>query len=173
MPDSLTFIMRRTEDPFAWIKASEEKRLNRYREPREARNPELWVSNKYNFSDPQTRLEDVPEEGCTVGGCISAIQKSWNAIHLANEGRRRNEDEPIEDIQIRINRIQKNLGIQPYRFRELDDIGYYDELAEDEARQREGYDDEPIITTEEEAELRREEIEVEKETNNWKNSGRC
>jgi len=162
----------RSKDPFSWIEASEEKRLNRYREPKEARNPELWVSSRYDFTDPAVWREYVPEERCIIGGkeyvpsvgaCISAIQKSWISIKRANEGKeRRNEDEPIEDIMIRVNRIQKNLGMLPYRFSELEAIGYYDEQEEDEARQiawgedEDDGQDEPVFFSQEERDLWRE-----------------
>jgi len=152
----------RNKDPFEWIKQYETERVIRYRCPQEARNPELWDSTKYDFADPDVWREYVPEEKCTVGACVSAIRKSWDVIQIANRGARRDENETVEDIMIRINRIQRNLGVQPYRFQELEEIGYYNEQAEDEARQRvweDEDDDRPVIYSEEEAQLRREEIE--------------
>ena len=32
-----------------------------------------WVSDLYDFSDPEIRLKYVPEMGCSVGGCISML----------------------------------------------------------------------------------------------------
>ena len=38
-----------------------------------------WVSDLYDFSDPEIRLKYVPEMGCSVGGCISMLRKSWKS----------------------------------------------------------------------------------------------
>lgn len=169
----LVTISMRNKDPFEWIKQYETERVNRYKVPKEVRNPQLWDSTRYDFTDPAVWKEYVPHERCTVGACISAIRKNWDIIQIGNRAARRDENETVEDIMIRINRIQRNLGVQPYRFLELEEIGYYDEQEEDEARQRawgihevDDYD-EPVIYSEEEIELRREEIEANAEVDDW------
>ena len=43
-----------------------------------------WQSNKYDFSDPNVRLEYVPEMGCSVGGCIS--EKSYGKVTRLPDG---------------------------------------------------------------------------------------
>lgn len=165
----LVTISMRNKDPFEWIKQYETERVNKYRVPKEVRNPELWNSTKYDFTDPDVWREYVPREKCTVGACVSAIRKSWDIIQIANRGARRDENETVEDIMIRINRIQRNLGVHPYRFQELEEIGYYNEQAEDGARQSiwEDEDDDGSVIYSEEAELRREEIESMAEVDDW------
>ena len=35
-----------------------------------------WISDLYDFDDPNVREEWVHEMGCSVGGCISMLKKS-------------------------------------------------------------------------------------------------
>jgi hypothetical protein len=38
-----------------------------------------WESDLYDFSDPEVRLKYVPQLGCSVGGAISMLRKSWKS----------------------------------------------------------------------------------------------
>ena len=38
-----------------------------------------WESDLYDFSDPEVRLVYVPQLGCSVGGAISMLRKSWKS----------------------------------------------------------------------------------------------
>ena len=42
-----------------------------------------WISDKYQFDDPNVREEWVEEMNCNVGGCISMLRKSWIAYKIA------------------------------------------------------------------------------------------
>ncbi len=35
-----------------------------------------WVSDLYDFNDPNVRNEYVAKMGCSVGGCISVLKKA-------------------------------------------------------------------------------------------------
>lgn len=68
-----------------------------------------WISDKYDFSDPDVRLEYVPEMSCSVGGCISMLSKSWTAYKIA---RREGYADRCLELEHRINSIQEALGIE-------------------------------------------------------------
>jgi hypothetical protein len=72
-----------------------------------------WESNKYDFSDPDVRLEYVREMGCSVGGCISMLRKSWAAYKIA---RREGCAVRCLELENRINRIQEPLGLEQCSF---------------------------------------------------------
>jgi hypothetical protein len=75
-----------------------------------------WESDLYDFSDPEVRLKYVPELGCSVGGAISMLRKSWKSYKTAR--REGYEDRRLE-LEYRINSIQDcryyNL-LRTYRF---------------------------------------------------------
>lgn len=66
--------------------------------------------------------EYVPEMGCSVGGCISALRKSCTAYRIAGRN-----GEPRGDLAWRINRLQTSLGVERSNFPELEG-----ELTDDE-----------------------------------------
>jgi hypothetical protein len=72
---------------------------------------ESWISSKYDFTDLHVREEYVPEIGCSVGGCISALRKSWRAYYIAGRN-----GEPRNDVAHRIVSIQSALGIERSQF---------------------------------------------------------
>jgi len=40
-------------------------------------------SDLHDFSDPDVRLKYVPQLGCSVGGAISMLRKSWKSYKAA------------------------------------------------------------------------------------------
>ena len=113
-----------------------EKWLASYERRRRSRNPKEpngWISSKYDFSDPNVRLGYVREMGCSVGGCISALKRSWKAYRIAG---RNGEPGLRSDLAYRIVSIQTALGIERSDFPELEGMNIDEELEE-----REGEDD--------------------------------
>src|SRR5437016_12963264 len=76
---------------------------------------ESWISTKYDFTDPNVRLEYVPEMRCSVGGCISALKGSWKAYRIAGRN-----GEPRADLAYRIRNLQLAMGIPTTEFEELE-----------------------------------------------------
>ena len=72
-----------------------------------------WESDLYDFSDPEVRLEYVPELGCCVGGAISMLRKSWKSYKAA---RREGYEDRCLELEYRINSIQRALGIEECSF---------------------------------------------------------
>jgi hypothetical protein len=72
-----------------------------------------WISDKYDFSDPDVRLDFVPEMGCSVGGCMSALKRSWKSYKAA---RREGYADRCLELEYRINSIQAALGIEECSF---------------------------------------------------------
>jgi hypothetical protein len=72
-----------------------------------------WESDLYDFSDPEIRLKYVPEMGCSVGGCISMLRKSWKSYKAA---RREGYEDRCLELEDRINSIQRALGIEECSF---------------------------------------------------------
>jgi hypothetical protein len=72
-----------------------------------------WESDLYDFSDPEVRLEYVPELGCCVGGAISMLRKSWKSYKAA---RREGYEDRCLELEDRINSIQRALGIEECSF---------------------------------------------------------
>lgn len=95
---------------------------------------ESWQSNKYDFSDPNVRLEYVSEMGCSVGGCISALKRSWKAYRIAG---RNGEPGLRSDLAYRIVSIQTALGIERSDFPELEGMNIDEELEELQAKREE------------------------------------
>jgi hypothetical protein len=72
-----------------------------------------WESNKYDFSDPDVRIEWVQEMACTVGGCISMLKKSWRSYKAA---RHEGYADRCLELENRINSIQRALGLEENQF---------------------------------------------------------
>jgi hypothetical protein len=68
-----------------------------------------WESDFYDFSDPEVRLVYVPQLGCSVGGAISMLRKSWKSYKAA---RREGYADRCLELEDRINSIQRALGIE-------------------------------------------------------------
>ena len=68
-----------------------------------------WESDLYDFSDPEVRLKYVPQLGCSVGGAISMLRKSWKSYKAA---RREGYEDRCLELEYRINSIQSALGIE-------------------------------------------------------------
>ena len=95
-----------------WIEDYENRRHSKQlKEPKEN---SFWLSTKYDFSNPDVRLEYVPEMGCSVGGCISALKRSWKAYKIAGRN-----GEPRGDIAWRIRNLQLTMGIKTTDFEML------------------------------------------------------
>jgi hypothetical protein len=94
-----------------WLKGYIAKRESNM-EPNES-----WTSTKYDFTDPQVRLEHVPEMGCNVGGCVSALKRSWKAYRIA----KRYSSGEERYLAYRIRSIQCALGIEQ-SFPELEEM---------------------------------------------------
>jgi len=62
-----------------------------------------WESDLYDFSDPEVRLVYVPELGCSVGGAISMLRKSWKSYKAARR-------EGYEDRCLELARFKGLLG---------------------------------------------------------------
>lgn len=161
-----------------WIEISERKRHSRqFKEPSES-----WQSNRYDFSDPDVRLEMVPEMGCTVGACISALKGSWTNWRIAGRNR-----EPRDDLKYRIRRIESSLGIEE-SFPELEGMDGDEESGEEignedltsdeqqalreEKRQNDGewdFETDPLSSelTPLDKQMLKEETEVEQQNDDW------
>jgi hypothetical protein len=134
---------------------------------------ENWMSSKYDFSDPNVRLEYVPEIGCNVGGCISSLKKSWKAYRIA----KRYSSGEERYLAYRIRSIQSALAIEQTDFEELN--GLIPEESEDEVQLRREEEESDFGTTSEQEEtdssewskldrqLLKEEQEAEEEQENW------
>jgi hypothetical protein len=114
---------------------------------------ENWISTKFDFSDPNVRLEYVPELRCNVGGCISSLKKSWKAYRIA----KRYSPQETRYLSFRIRTLQEALGIETTDFEELD--GLLPEESIDGVNQ--STEDEELSN--EEATLCREELQAEAE----------
>jgi hypothetical protein len=97
-----------------WLRNYEYQRHSR-KNPKEPN--ESWQSSKYDFTDPNVRLEYVPEMGCSVGGCISSLKRSWRVFEIAGRN-----GEPRGDLAWRINHVQDTLGIPLTEFEEYPGI---------------------------------------------------
>jgi hypothetical protein len=131
---------------YRWLKRYESKRH---------KDGDSWVSTKYDFTDPTTRLEYVPEVGCSVGACISALKRSWKGYRIAGRN-----GEPRDDIAYRIRNLQSALGIEQ-SFSELGE-----ESAEVLTKSTETEEDTSEWSTLDK-QLLKEERESEKESDDW------
>ncbi len=146
------------------------ERLRHSKQPKELK--ESWQSSKFDFTDPNVRLEYVPDMGCSVGGCISALKRSWKAYYIAGRN-----GEPRGDLAWRINSLQSSLGIEKSTFPELEGMMMDDEENNEELQlKREEHQEEWNLNlgtneemdewSEEDKQLLKEELEAEKE-NDW------
>ena len=71
------------------------------------------MSDKYDFSNTDVRNEYVAEMGCSVGGCISMLRKSWKSYKAA---RREGYADQRLELEHRINSIRAALGIEECSF---------------------------------------------------------
>jgi len=149
-------IMRRSKDSFAWIKASEEKRLNRLRVP-----SETFVSDKYDFSPGawnQTREIYIPSLNMRVGPAIRSLETNHKARCT-----KRKKGEPYGDTSCLILKLQAGLGMEQFDFlkQEAEEAGYTPQEYEREYEHLWGVgteDDNMEFMSEEEKQLRREEL---------------
>jgi hypothetical protein len=120
---------------------------------------EGWTSTKYpeieNMHWSEIAAIYVPELQMRWGSACSALKKSW--FHLKLLKRR---GEYAGDIQWRIQKIQRSLGIPVTQFEELEGLN----LAESEFESEDGLNDQSSSDGEqwskEEVQLRREEAEA-------------
>jgi hypothetical protein len=72
-----------------------------------------WISDLYGLSDPDVRSGYVAEMGCSVGGCISSLKRSWKFYKAA---RREGYADRCLELENRINSIQRALGLEENQF---------------------------------------------------------
>jgi hypothetical protein len=89
-----------------------------------------WQSSKYDFNDPQVRLEYVPEENCSVGGCMSALRKLWKGYKAGQSGER-------SYFAWKIRKIQSSLGLELSTFPETEGMDDDEELQLKQEEQQE------------------------------------
>ncbi|MGA9150674.1 MAG: hypothetical protein WBZ36_08850 [Candidatus Nitrosopolaris sp.] len=133
------------------------------RHSKQSKEPnELWHSSKYDFSDPDVRLEYVPEMGCSVGGCISALKKLWKSYKIAGRN-----GEPRGDIAWNIRNLQGSLGIERSHFPELEGMDDDEENILKSEEDEENFGTNEPYWSEEDKQLLKEELEAEKENDDW------
>jgi len=140
-----------------WLKDYEARRHSKPKELKES-----WQSSKYDFSDPDVRLEYVPEMGCSVGGCISALKKLWKSYKIA-----RRNGEPRGDIAWNIRNLQGSLGIERSHFPELEGMDDDEENILKSEEDEENFGTNEPYWSEEDKQLLKEELEAEKENDDW------
>ena len=141
-----------------WLRDYEARRHSK--QPKELK--ESWQSSKYDFSDPDVRLEYVPEMGCSVGGCISALKKLWKSYKIAGRN-----GEPRGDIAWNIRNLQGSLGIERSHFPELEGMDDDEELQLKSEEDEENLGTNEPYWSEEDKQLLKEELEAEKENDDW------
>lgn len=112
-----------------------EKWLASYERRRRSKNPlepsEGWQSSKYDFSNPDVRLEYVPEMGFNVSGCISGLKKLWKSYKIAGRN-----GEPRSWQAYSINKIQGALGLELSSFPETEGMtNDFEEQTDEEEKQ--------------------------------------
>lgn len=122
-----------------------------------------WQSSKYDFTDPHVREEYVPEENCSVGGCMSALRKLWKGYKAGQSGER-------SYFAWKIRKIQSSLGLELSTFPETEGMDEEQEsegMMDDEEQQESDGEWNLNPSTEEWSEedkrLLKEELEAEKE----------
>src|ERR1700751_3431599 len=141
-----------------WLRDYEARRHSK--QPKELK--ESWQSSKYDFSDPDVRLEYVPEMGCSVGGCISALKKLWKSYKIAGRN-----GEPRGDIAWNIRSLQGSLGIERSHFPELEGMDDDEENILKSEEDEENFGTNEPYWSEEDEQLLKEELEAEKENDDW------
>jgi hypothetical protein len=137
--------------------------LRDYERSRHSKQPnESWQSSKYDFSDPDVRLEYVPEMGCSVGGCISALKKLWKSYKIAGRN-----GEPRGDIAWNIRNLQGSLGIERSHFPELEGMDDDEENMLKSEEDEENFGTNEPYWSEEDKQLLKDELKAEKENDDW------
>ncbi|MGC2572292.1 MAG: hypothetical protein WA364_12340 [Candidatus Nitrosopolaris sp.] len=84
--------------------------------------PSSWHSTKYPLEDlswDEIRNLPVPEMQCSFGGACEAMRKSWFHYKMLKK-----EGDRGWDIILRINKIQRALGIEMTEFRDGPDLSW-------------------------------------------------
>ena len=109
--------MTRDRDFQKWLRDYEERRTN---PDIEFRMPSAWHSTKYDLESMswnEIREIYLPEIQMTWGVACEAMRKSWFSYKMSKR-----EGDRGWDIILRINRIQRALGIKMTEFRDGPDI---------------------------------------------------
>ena len=92
----------------------------------------------------------LPSIGMNVGVAWNSLKKLWKSYKIAGR-----TGEPRRDIAWKINRLQAGLDLERSEFPELEGVA----LDDDETH--------PVEWSAEDEQLRREEIEAERENDDW------
>jgi hypothetical protein len=95
---------------------------------------ESWISTKYDFTDPNVRLEYVPEMNCNVGGCISALKKLWKSYKICGR-----TGETRSWQAWKITQIQKAMGLEESQFPELEGMQVEEEANQPTEEEESGF----------------------------------
>jgi hypothetical protein len=151
-------------DPYRWIRGYEARRHSRGNYgPNES-----WVSTKYDFTDPNIRLEYVPEMHCNMGGCISALKKLWKSYKIASR-----TGETRSWQAYKITQLQKIMRLEESIFPELEGIQTDEKLTlTKEEEEESGFgtsadEEETSEYSELDKQLLKEERESEQENDDW------
>ena len=126
-----------------WIEGYGHRRLSR--QPNES-----WLNSKYGNMDwREARQIYLPSIGVNVGVAWNWLKKLWKSYKIAGR-----TGEPRRDIAWKINRLQAGLDLERSEFPELEGMP----LDDGETHPEWSAEDE---------QLRREEIEAERENDDW------
>jgi len=100
--------------------------------------------------------------GCSVGGCISALKKLWKSYKIAGRN-----GEPRGDIAWNIRNLQGFLGIERSHFPELEGMDDDEENILKSEEDEENFGTNDPYWSEEDKQLLKEELEAEKENDDW------
>jgi hypothetical protein len=109
-----------SKDMERWLKSYEDRRTNP--DSGDFKMPSSWHSTKFdleNMSWDERREIPIPELNCRFGGACNALKKQWYQFK-----RLRKEGDRGWDIILRINKIQRALGIEMTEFRDGPDISW-------------------------------------------------
>src|SRR5215831_14524360 len=149
--------MTRDRDFQKWLRDYEERRTN---PDREFRMPSAWHSTKYDLESMswnEIREIYLPEIQMSWGSACEAMRKSWFSYKMSKR-----EGDRGWDIILRINKIQRALGIPLPDFRDGPDLSWVNQQLDLEEGTGVG-------PTSEDLELKFEEDHVESE-GIWDNS---
>ena len=102
-----------------WLRDYERRRTD---PDRQFRMPSAWHSTRFdleNMSWDEIREIYIPELDCKFGGACNAMRKSWFHYKMLKR-----EGERGWDIILRINRIQRALGLEMTEFRDGPDLSW-------------------------------------------------
>lgn len=111
--------MTRDREFQKWLRDYEERRTN---PDREFRMPSAWHSTKYDLENMdwnQIREIYLPEIQMSWGSACEAMRKSWFSYKMSKK-----EGDRGWDIILRINKIQRALGIPLTEFRDGPDLSW-------------------------------------------------